>query len=108
MRILAVKKITVAELPECLAKGQLISFVTDPFTVEVNVVAVQGVIDWACYIGFPSSLYDISVDHRSRNIAYYVMNVSSPEQVAEVGDKLEEEVAKKLFPDLARNFRYRR
>lgn len=108
MPVLASKLMKVSELPDCYPKEQLTKIVTDPAVADVYVVMKEGMADdWSSYIGFPK-LVDCQEMLRDRRdmIYYYTTCVREPIDVADRGDKLEEKIARIIFPDI--KLRYQR
>ena len=106
MPLQADKCIKIQDLPECYQKERLLALAeTGQFTV--NVVAVsESYVDWAAYIGFPA-IYAMKPTEREK-YRYGCESVHDVQGVRRGGDKLDEEAARAIFPEIAKTFRYRR
>jgi len=106
MPLQADKCIKIQDLPECYHKERLLILAAEP-ECTVNVVAVsESYVDWAAYIGFPA-LYAMNPNEKE-NYRYGCENVHDINGVRRNGDKLDEEAARQIFPEIAKTFRYRR
>jgi len=101
------RQVRVNDLPPGYFKGQLEQLVKDPASAVVWVVAKEGYAkDWAAYIGFPP-LEQLKEKFRtSDNYIYYCTRVHFSGDVASRGDKLSQQEAEALFPEL-KSLRYK-
>ena len=106
MPVLESKLMKISELPESYPKEQLKKLVTNPAVADVYVVMKEGgANDWSAYIGFPK-LDDCNPAFRERNdLLYYTTCVREPLDVASNGDKLDETIARLIFPDIKLEYR---
>jgi hypothetical protein len=97
-----VKHVKLKDLHDCYMKQQLIVLAPSEES-EVILVAKEGQIgDWAAYSGWPIPCL------RSRGeAAYYSELFSTFEGVLSNGDKMDEDDARKIFPEF-KDFTYRR
>jgi len=106
--IIGILKMPICCLPHCHERQMLTQMVINDKEF-VNVVATMGGDeDWACYIGFPSSMDNILPEKRDYHMEYYVREVSSPEGVANHGDKVSYKTAMEMFPMLDTYLWYRK
>lgn len=100
------KQIKVIDLPEGYYKGQLMQLVSDPEIAVVWVVAKEGFdVDWAAYIGFPTLGQLKPQFQSSSNYQYYCERVHFSQDVADRGDKLSEQEARQIFPEISKRYR---
>ena len=99
--------ISIRDLPEGYFKEQLTKLVEDDKTQVCVVGVCSGGPDWAAYIGWPA-FHLLKREHQSSHNEYYSKHVKELEDVKNQGDKLPEDDAREIFPQLAKSFRYRR
>ena len=100
------KTVRICDLPECQYKRELTELVEDDKST-VNIVAFSGGPYWAAYIGYPA-YQALKYQYQSFSYLYLCMNVREFEGVKSNGEKLDEKDARILFPEIAKDFLYRR
>jgi hypothetical protein len=100
-------KQTNIQYRDCEHKRTFENMVIDCNKATVIVVAKTGYIgDWSCYIGWPE-INQLSDYYKNRpTIQYYCETLRTPSQVESMGDKLDECIAREIFPEW-RDLKYR-
>ena len=94
------RSIPILLLPDCKLKEWFTCITIDPSINSVIVVAKQDNLGgWVVYIGYPR-LDEVKLEYRTfKNIEYLCTTISTTAQVEAYGDKLDEQCARKLFPE---------
>jgi hypothetical protein len=101
------REIPISQLPDCEHKRTFENMVVDCNKATIIVVAKIGYVgDWSCYIGWPE-INQLSDYHKNRpTIQYYCETLRTSSQVESMGDKLDECIAREIFPEW-RDLKYR-
>lgn len=90
---------SVSELPDtCSYKRELETMVANPNDARVVAVVVGGTMNKRALIGYPAETYIRQELKKSDDVMYHVKNIHHPDQVGRLGNVLDRETAKQLFP----------
>ena len=95
------REIPISRLPEhCALRVQVENWVTDKNKATVYVVAKENQLgEWAAFIGYPS-LENVRKEYSELEwVVYHCSLISSVQQVERMGDMLDPDTARMLFPE---------
>lgn len=97
------KTVSLNDLPACQHKTMLLEKVTNPKTSKICVVAVKLSRSWVAYVGYPDVRdLKINLDMNSdinQQLVWDCEHIHNVEQVLMLGNFLNEETARALFPE---------
>lgn len=98
-QIIQKSSISISGLPSsCQHKSRLESYVSSP-SASVNIVLTLESGQFVAYIGYPD-IKDLKPElQNSRDILYHCNRIRSHNQVAQLGDRLDEATRDFLFPN---------